>query len=116
MDQKDFEQLVKHVCEQESLPQALALLKETEDHDIAVASDALTGQFALAEVDGERRIYHVFNEENEQGEMTEYVDHIMNEGEHLVKFAAWFFSTQFDMKPKDVYQAAGKTYQQPKRS
>ncbi|NLS12108.1 hypothetical protein HGP28_04270 [Vibrio sp. SM6] len=115
MDQKEFELLVVELCKLPSLAEGLAWLKASEDTDIAEAANALTGQFALAEVEGERRIYHVFNEENEAGELTEYVEHVMNEGDHLVKFAAWFFSTYFDMKPKEVYQAAGKTYQQPKR-
>ena len=47
-------------------------------------------------------------------EEQEFVEHVMNEGEHLVKFAAWFFESNFEIKAKEVYQAAGKTYQQPK--
>jgi hypothetical protein len=31
-------------------------------------------------------------------------------------FVAWFFFAQFDIKQKETYQAAGKTYKQPKRS
>ncbi|KAA5737610.1 hypothetical protein F3G21_20570, partial [Acinetobacter baumannii] len=69
----------------------------------------------LAEVDGEKRIYHMTTQEDESGEEQEYVEHVMNEGDHLIKFAAWFFETFFEIKQKDTYVAAGKTYQQPKR-
>ncbi|TOB56313.1 hypothetical protein CGK03_20945, partial [Vibrio parahaemolyticus] len=41
--------------------------------------------------------------------------HVMNEGDNMIKFAAWFFETFFEIKQKDTYMAAGKTYQQPKR-
>ncbi|HAS6038092.1 TPA: hypothetical protein RQK07_000292 [Vibrio vulnificus] len=116
MQQNEFEQLVKQICQQESLPKALELLKACDDEEVAEAATSLSGQFALAEVDGEKRIYHVTLQENEAGEETEYVEHVMNEGEHLVKFAAWFFDVMFEIKTKETYQAAGKTYQQPKRS
>ncbi|EHD2237298.1 hypothetical protein JRK41_004521, partial [Vibrio vulnificus] len=88
MQQNEFEQLVKQVCQQENLPKALELLKACDDEEVAEAAASLSGQFALAEVDGEKRIYHVTLQENEAGEETEYVEHVMNEGEHLVKFAA----------------------------
>lgn len=60
MQQNEFEALVKSLCEKENLPQALELLKASEDKEVAEAAQSLTGQFALAEVDGEQRIYHVF--------------------------------------------------------
>ncbi|MFH4664313.1 hypothetical protein WMQ48_06105 [Vibrio cidicii] len=116
MQQNEFEQLVKALCQQENLPKALELLKASDDEEISQAAQSLTGQFVLAEVDGERRVYHVSYQENDAGEETEYLEHIMNEGEHLVKFAAWFFDSMFEVKAKETYQAAGKTYQQPKRS
>ncbi|WP_117233169.1 hypothetical protein [Vibrio maerlii] len=115
MDQKEFEQLVKTLCEQTSLPQALDLLKQSADEEVAAAAESLTGQFALAEVEGEKRIYHVTLEADDNGEEQEYLEHVMNEGEHVIKFVAWFFDAQFGIKQKDTYQAAGKTYQQPKR-
>ncbi|MDF2155363.1 hypothetical protein [Vibrio sp. CAU 1672] len=115
MQQNEFELLVKNVCQQESMPAALELLKANENEEIAQAAQSLTGQFGLAEVAGEKRIYHVTLQKDESGVEQEYVEHVMNEGDHLVKFAAWFFETFFEIKQKDTYSAAGKTYQQPKR-
>jgi len=115
MQQNEFEALVKELCAKESLPQALELLKQSDDADIAEAAQSLSGQFALAEVEGEQRIYHVFVQADEQGVEQEYVEHIMSEGEDVIKFVAWFFDALFDVKVKDTYQAAGKTYRQPKR-
>ncbi|QXO15598.1 MULTISPECIES: hypothetical protein [Vibrio] len=116
MQQNEFEALVKELCAKESLPQALELLKQSDDADIAQAAHSLSGQFALADIEGEQRIYHVFVQTDEQGVEQEYVEHIMNEGEDVIKFVAWFFEALFDVKVKDTYQAAGKTYKQPKRS
>lgn len=116
MQQNQFESLVKELCQLPSLPQALEALKNHEDQDIAETAQTLTGQFALAEVEGEKRIYHVTHEKDEQGEEQEFIEHVMNEGEDVIKFVAWFFDSQFSVKPKETYQAAGKTYQQPKRS
>ncbi len=116
MQQNEFEALVKSLCEKENLPQALELLKASEDEEIAEAAQSLTGQFALAEVDGEQRIYHVTLQQNEQGEEQEFVEHVMNEGDDVIKFIAWFFDVNFEVKQRDTYQAAGKTYKQPKRS
>ncbi|MCG3728649.1 hypothetical protein [Vibrio cincinnatiensis] len=116
MQQNQFEALVKSLCQQPNLPQALDMLKTNEDTDIAEAAQALTGQFTLAEVDGEKRIYHVTQENDEKGEEQEFFEHVMNEGEDVIKFVAWFFDSQFSVKTKETYQAAGKTYQQPKRN
>ncbi|MBD0786211.1 hypothetical protein HUO09_07630 [Vibrio sp. Y2-5] len=115
MQQNEFEALVTSLCEKENLPQALELLKASEDTEVAEAAQSLSGQFAVAEVDGEQRIYHVFLQQDEQGEEQEFVEHIMNEGDDVIKFVAWFFDIHFDVKQKDTYQAAGKTYKQPKR-
>ncbi|UUM32960.1 hypothetical protein [Vibrio japonicus] len=115
MEQKEFEQLVKTLCEKETLPQALETLKTYEDEEVAGAAQSLTGQFALAEVEGEKRIYHVTIQENDQGEEQEFVEHVMNEGDDVIRFVSWFFEAMFEVKRKDTYQAAGKTYQQPKR-
>ncbi|WP_194435696.1 hypothetical protein [Vibrio fluminensis] len=116
MEHKEFEALVKDACQQENLPQALAILKASDDQEVAEVAESLTGQFALAEVDDEKRIYHVTMQENEQGEEQEFVEHVMNEGDDVIRFVAWFFDAMFEVKRKDTYQAAGKTYQQPKRS
>lgn len=116
MLQNDFEVLVNALCEKENLPDALNLLKASDDEDIAQAAESLVGQFALADVDGEKRIYHVSLQENDQGEEEEFVEHVMNEGDDVIKFVAWFFFAMFDVKQKDTYQLAGKTYKQPKRS
>ncbi|MFB9214365.1 hypothetical protein [Vibrio sinaloensis] len=116
MEHKEFEQLVKALCEKENLPQALEALKSVEDQEVAEAAQSLAGQFALAEVEGEKRIYHVTVQENEQGEEQEFIEHVMNEGDAVIVFVAWFFDTMFEVKRKDTYQAAGKTYQQQKRA
>ncbi|MCA0936447.1 hypothetical protein LCL85_12980 [Vibrio alginolyticus] len=115
MQQNEFETLLKEIIQQENMPKALELLKASEEEEVAQAAQSLTGQFGLAEVDGEKRIYHITVQEDESGEEQEYVEHVMNEGDNLIKFAAWFFETFFEIKQKDTYVAAGKTYQQPKR-
>ena len=61
MQQNEFEILVKELCQKENLPQVLEALKACEDQDIVEAAESLAGQFRLAEVEGEQRIYHVFN-------------------------------------------------------
>ncbi|MCL9780275.1 hypothetical protein M9194_02370 [Vibrio sp. S4M6] len=116
MQQNEFESLVVTLCEAEDLPQVLELLKENQDEEIATAAQSLSGQFALADAEGEQRIYHVTTQPDEQGNEQEYVEHIMNVGDDVIKFVAWFFDSQFDVKQKQTYQAAGKTYKQPKRS
>lgn len=116
MQQNEFEALVKSLCEKENLPQALEQLKASEDEEVSQVAESLTGQFVLAEVEGEKRIYHATVQLNDQGEEQEFVEHVMNEGDDVIKFVAWFFDANFDVKPKDTYQAAGKTYKQPKRS
>ncbi|MGF1687314.1 hypothetical protein L4C36_11560 [Photobacterium japonica] len=115
MQHDQFEALVKTLCEMQTLPEVLNALKACEDADVVEAAESLTGQFNLAEIDGEQRIYHISMEENDNGEQEEYVEWIMNVGDDVIKFVAWFFSSMFDMKQKDVYQTAGRTYQQPKR-
>ncbi len=116
MQQNEFEALVKSLCEAENLPQVLEQLKTCEEEEVSQVAQSLTGQFALAEVDGEKRIYHVTLQPNDQGEEEEFVEHVMNEGDDVIKFVAWFFDANFDVKQKDTYQAAGKTYKQPKRN
>lgn len=116
MLQNEFESLVNNLCELENLPQVLEELKKSEDEEISQAALSLSGQFALAEVDGEKRIYHVTVQENDSGEEEEFVEHVMNEGDEVIKFVAWFFFAMFDVKHKETYQVAGKTYKQPKRS
>jgi len=115
MLQDQFEILVKSLCEKDSLPQVLEALRASEEQEIVEAAASLTGQFQLAEIEGEKRIYHVSMQKNDDGEEQEYAEWIMNEGDDVIKFVAWFFYDMFDMKQKDVYQAAGRTYQQPKR-
>ncbi|MGF1717792.1 hypothetical protein [Photobacterium chitinilyticum] len=115
MQQDQFETLVKALCEKDNLPQVLDALKTHEEQEIAEVAASLAGQFKLAEIEGEKRIYHVSMQENDDGEEQEYAEWIMNEGDDVIKFVAWFFYDMFDIKQKDVYQAAGRTYQQPKR-
>lgn len=116
MQQSEFEVLVKQLCEQDDLPQALEVLVTCEDEEVAEAAKSLIGQFALAEVEGQQRVYHVTLQENDAGEEEEFVEHVMNAGDDVIKFVAWFFESMFELKQKDTYQAAGKTYKQPKRS
>ncbi|MEJ2765891.1 hypothetical protein VV869_18215 [Photobacterium sp. MCCC 1A19761] len=115
MQQDQFEALIKSLCQHDTMPQVLDALKSCEDQEIADAAAALTGQFRLAEIDGEQRIYHVSMQENDQGESEEFAEWIMNDGDDVIKFVAWFFYDNFDLKLKDIYQAAGRTYRQPKR-
>lgn len=116
MQQNEFEQLVKALCEKQNLPEALALLKGSENEEVAEAAEGLTGQFALAEVEGEKRIYHVTMQQNDEGQEEEFIEHVMNEGDDVIRFVAWFFDAFFEVKMKETYQAAGKTYKQPKRT
>ncbi len=116
MDNQQFITVVKQACAEVNLPAALNFLKQVDDPEVAEAAQALTGQFMLAEVGGEQRVYHTTFEPDDQGVETEYVEYIMNEGDETIVFVAWFFETQFDMKRKDVYTAAGRTYKQPKRN
>lgn len=116
MEQKAFEVFIKTLCEQDSLPLALDMLQSSEDLEIAEAARSLVGQFSAAEVDGKKRIYHISLHENDEGEQQEFVEHIMDEGDDLILFVAWFFEVMFEIKGKDIYQTAGKTYKQPKRS
>ncbi|MDA9557250.1 hypothetical protein N9R79_07080 [Vibrio sp.] len=115
MEHKEFEVLVKSAAAETALPQALALLTASADAEVSAAAESLSGQFALADVEGEKRIYHISTHLNEQDEEEEFVEFIMNEGDDVIQFVAWFFDVQFDVKRKDTYQAAGKTYKQPKR-
>ncbi|GAL16746.1 hypothetical protein JCM19235_5295 [Vibrio maritimus] len=116
MQQLEFQLLVMQLCELKTLPDALNKLKSSENPEIKEAAESLTGQFALATVDGEERIYHVFNDVDDNGQEQEYAEHIMNEGDDVIKFVAWFFDVMFEIKPSDTYKTAGKTYRQPKRS
>lgn len=109
MNDAEFEGLVKKVCECDSLPLALSVLSHDEFPEVAKAAQALTGHFSLAEIEGEKRIYHVSSGKNEAGDIQEFVEHVMNEGDDIIKFVVWFFSTQFDVKARDVYRAAGRT-------
>lgn len=115
MENQTFTSIVKQACDQANLPAALNFLKQVAEEDIANAAQELTGQFMLAEVDGEQRIYHTTIEPNDDGVDTEYVEYIMNEGDEAIIFVAWFFETYFDIKRKEVYAAAERTYKQPKR-
>ncbi|WP_407333553.1 hypothetical protein [Enterovibrio sp. 27052020O] len=117
MEQQDFETLVKALCEKTNLPEALEVLKACDDTEVAEAANAMTGQFSLAETEsGDNRVYHVFTETNDEGKEEEFVEHVMNVGDDVIVFVAWFFYTQFEIKNRDTYAAAGRTYKQPKRS
>ncbi|GEA60828.1 hypothetical protein [Vibrio comitans] len=115
MNQNEFEQLVKSASQCADLPSALLLLQECEYEEVSEVALSLKGQFAVAEVDGEQRVYHVTTQQ-EGDDLQEFVEHIMNTDEHVIRFVAWFFDAYFDVKQRDSYKLAGKTYQQPKRS
>lgn len=112
----DLPAFIKQAASEDSLASALNLFKTAEHAEISEVAQSLSGQFALAEVEGEKRIYHVTEQENDQGEMQEFVEHVMNEGDETIRFVAWFFDSFFDIKAKETYAMAGKTYRQPKRS
>lgn len=95
------------------MPQALELLKASEEEEVAQAAESLSGQFGLAEVDGEKRIYHITFQADESGEEKEFVEHVMNEGDHLIKFAAWFFETFFEIKQKILTKQQAKRTNSP---
>ncbi|WP_105901625.1 hypothetical protein [Vibrio gangliei] len=116
MQHSDYETLVKTLCTLDSVPTALKFLQMNSDSNVADAAKSLSGQFAIAEVEGQNRIYHVSTQTDDNGVEQEYVEHIMNEGDDIIRFVAWFFDIMFDVKNKDTYAAAGKTYTQPKRS
>jgi hypothetical protein len=116
MDSQAFSELVDLACQQENLPAALTYLQHVDEPEIAEVATSLVGQFVLGEHEGEKRIYHVTVEPNDEGVETEYVEHIMNEADETIVFIAWFFESYFDMKRKEIYAAAGRTYKQPKRS
>ncbi|MFV0576471.1 MAG: hypothetical protein ACK5NC_13810 [Vibrio sp.] len=116
MQHDDFVTLVKTLCTLDSVPTALKFLQMNSDENVSEAAKSLSGQFAIAEVEGQNRIYHVSTQTDDNGVEQEYVEHIMNEGDDIIRFVAWFFDIMFDVKTKDTYSAAGKTYTQPKRS
>jgi hypothetical protein len=116
MLKEQFEALVQSLSKLENLPQVLEALKASDNPEVVEAAESLAGQFSLAQVEGEERIYHVttqYSEEN--GSSEEFAEWIMNEGDDVIKFIAWFFYVMFDVKDKESYKAAGKTYTQPKK-
>lgn len=115
MEQEYFETLMKALCATSTLPEALELLKTCENESIENEAKMLTGQFSIAEVDGRQRIYHVFTEDNDQGEPQEFVEHVMFLDDDVIVFVAWFFYSQFEIKHRETYAAVNRTYKQPKR-
>lgn len=110
MNDAEFQNLVKKICECESLPMALSVLSHEESlPEVAKVAQKMTGHFSLAEIDGEKRIYHISSGKNSEGEIQEFVEHVMNEGDDIIKFVVWFFTSQFDVKARDIYRAAGRT-------
>lgn len=116
MEQSSFEALMKELLTAADLPQALQILKSCDEAEIAEAAASLTGQFSLAEMQGQQRVYHVFTELDDEGVEQEYVEHVMNVGDEILVFLAWFFYSQFEITHRETYAAAGRTYQQQKKS
>ncbi|WP_297476541.1 hypothetical protein [uncultured Photobacterium sp.] len=116
MQQDEFETLVKELAQLDSVSAILEMLTNNEEPEIAEAAAALIGHFSLAEIEGEKRIYHVFSQENEQGEPEEFAEWVMNDGDEMLRFIAWFFYTTFEITDKETYLAAGCTYKPVKRN
>lgn len=115
MEQEYFEALMKTLCATSTLPEALEILKTCENERIKQEAIALTGQFSIAEVEDKSRIYHVFTEENDQGEQQEFVEHVMFLDEDVIVFVSWFFFTQFEIKHRETYAAVNRIYKPKKR-
>nr|WP_086938684.1 hypothetical protein [Thaumasiovibrio occultus] len=115
MEQTEFEVLVKALNEKNSVAEILEALSGCDDEEVAAAAQSLRGQFSLAEIEGVERIYHVFEQEDDNGEMQEYAEWVMNNGDPMMAFIAWFFYSQFEIKDKDTYAAAGIRLVQPKK-
>lgn len=115
MQQDEFEILVKELAQLDSVSAILEKLASNEEPEVAEAATALIGHFSLAEIEGEKRIYHVFSQENEQGELEEFAEWVMNDGDEMLRFIAWFFYTTFEITDKETYLAAGCTYKPVKR-
>ncbi|SMY35247.1 hypothetical protein [Photobacterium andalusiense] len=116
MQQEEFEILVKKLAELDSVSAILNALKDNEEPEIAETAAAMIGHFSVAEIDGQQRIYHVFTQENDQGEEEEFAEWVMNANDELMRFIAWFFYTTFEINDKETYQAAGRSYTPAKRS
>lgn len=116
MDAATFNALIAQLCTANALPDALTMLTQSEDEQISEAAQSLVGQFTLAEFNQEQRVYHAFTEVDDHGEAQEYLEHIMNVGDDILVFIAWFFYSQFDITHRDTYAAAGRTYTPTKRT
>lgn len=115
MQQEDFDILVKELAQLDSVSAILNTLKDNDETEVAEAAAAMIGHFSIADIEGQQRIYHVFTQENEQGENEEFAEWVMNADDELMRFIAWFFYTTFEINDKDTYKAAGISYTQPKR-
>ncbi|WP_413110194.1 hypothetical protein [Thaumasiovibrio sp. DFM-14] len=115
MDQSDFELLVRELNTLASVPEILEQLCQSKEEEVSAAAKSLRGQFQLAELEGQKRIYHVFSQPNEQGEEEEFAEWVMNDGDEMIAFIAWFFYSQFEIKDKETYEAAGLKLVQPKK-
>ncbi|WP_087020985.1 hypothetical protein [Thaumasiovibrio subtropicus] len=115
MEQTDFEALVKKLVALNGVGDVLTALAANKEAEVAEAAQGLQGKFQLAEMEGKNRVYHVFTQVNEAGEEEEFAEWVMNEGDELIVFIAWFFYSQFEIKDKETYAAAGIRLVQPKK-
>lgn len=115
MTEKKLKALMAEILNTNNLKDALLLLIDSDLEDIAVTARELQGKFFIAEIDNHQKIYYSSIEKEESGEETEYLEHVMNVDENIMKFIIWFFHGFFEIKVKDIYRLAGKTYQQQKK-
>ncbi|ORT48712.1 hypothetical protein ST37_16690 [Vibrio sp. qd031] len=116
MQHAEFEAIIKQATQTKGLAPALEFFTQSEHKEISDAAQSLKGQFSAAELDGQLRIYHVTEQTDDEGNSEQFLEHVMNEGDDVIQFVAWFFESQFEYSAKEIYQIAGKTYRQPKRS
>ncbi len=115
MEQTEFESLVQQLIRLENVGDILSALVGCEEQEVSEAAQSLQGKFQLAEMDGENRVYHVFDHINDDGESEELAEWVMNQGDDMIVFISWFFYSQFEIKDKETYQAAGLKLVQPKK-
>jgi hypothetical protein len=115
MTEKKLKALMTELVKKHDLKEALALLVACDIEEIASTATELQGHFFVAEVDNVHKIYHSSTEIDDEGTEKEYLDHVMNVGDDIMCFVTWFFDSFFEIKTKEIYALAGKTYKQQKK-
>ncbi len=85
----------------DGLPQALELLKSMRILK-SLRGCRITDWSICASWSGRRKAYLPRDASRKwtRRNPREYIEHVMNEGDDLIKFAAWFFETMFELKQK----------------